>query len=211
MTSTRKMLLGTVAATIAVTGGVSTGAMAADAMLKKAPPIQYVRICDRYGYGFFQIPGSSICLQLRGQVQSDNDYQPTHDILFMAPDSKTAKAHTPTIQFANQQDHWSYEVTAKPRFDARTETSMGTSAFRTSWPGCTTRRILPATTINITVSSASATSMPLLPGIRSRRLPPHRLLVPGSWSPPQAQPPVSGQLAPSVRHCMTPDGQSAAR
>src|SRR5450432_659206 len=125
MTSTRRMLLGTAAATIAVTGGVSTGAMAADAMLKKAPPIQYVRICDRYGYGFFQIPGSSICLQLRGQLQSDNDYQPTHDILFLAS-SKSGGAYTRTVQFANQQDHWGYEVTAKPRFDARTETSMGT-------------------------------------------------------------------------------------
>ena len=125
MTSTRKMLLGTAAATIAVTGGVSTGAMAADAMLKKAPPIQYVRICDRYGYGFFQIPGSSICLQLRGQLQSDNDYQPTHDIVFLGS-SKSGGAYTPTGQFANQQDHWGYEVTAKPRFDARTETSMGT-------------------------------------------------------------------------------------
>jgi hypothetical protein len=86
MTSTRKMLLGTAAATIAVTGGVNTGAQAADAAIKKAPPVQYVRICDRYGAGFFQIPGSSICLQLRGQVQSDNDYQPTKDLMFMTPD-----------------------------------------------------------------------------------------------------------------------------
>src|SRR5580704_6010464 len=84
MTSTRKMLLGTAAATIAVTGGVSTGAQAADAMLKKAPPIQYVRICDRYGYGFFQIPGSSICLQLRGQLQSDNAWQGTRDELYLS-------------------------------------------------------------------------------------------------------------------------------
>src|SRR5258707_5574372 len=89
MTSTRKMLLGTAAATIAVTAGVDTGAKAADAMLKKAPPIQYVRICDRYGYGFFQIPGSAICLQLRGQMQSDNDYQPTHDMVFMTPSKTT--------------------------------------------------------------------------------------------------------------------------
>src|ERR1700688_989064 len=89
MTSTRKMLLGTAAATIAVTGGVSTGAQAADAMLKKAPPIQYVRICDRYGYGFFQIPGSSICLQLRGQLQSDNAWQGTRDMVFMTPSSKS--------------------------------------------------------------------------------------------------------------------------
>jgi hypothetical protein len=137
MTSTRKMLLGTAAATIAVTGGVDTGARAADAMLKKAPPIQYVRICDRYGYGFFQIPGSSICLQLRGQVQSDNDIQPTRDEVFVTP-SKTTGSYggfdkgttaglgNAQVIFANQQDNWGYEVTAKPRFDARTETSMGT-------------------------------------------------------------------------------------
>jgi hypothetical protein len=141
MTSTRKMLLGTAAATIAVTGGVSTGAQAADAMLKKAPPIQYVRICDRYGYGFFQIPGSSICLQLRGQAQSDNAYQGVHDEVFVSASKttgsygeNTAKVNVTAggnpangqVIFANQQDQWGYEVTAKPRFDARTETSMGT-------------------------------------------------------------------------------------
>src|SRR5580704_11414944 len=135
MTSTRKILLGTAAATMAVTAGVDNGALAADAMLKKAPPIQYVRICDRYGYGFFQIPGSSICLQLRGQVQSDNAIQPTQDEVFVAASKKdgtygvtAAKGAAANAQvvFANQQDNWGYEVTTKPRFDARTETSMGT-------------------------------------------------------------------------------------
>jgi len=140
MTSTRKMLLGTAAATIAVTGGAGTGAQAADALLKKAPPIQYVRICDRYGAGFFQIPGSAICLQLRGQVQSDNAYQPTKDEVFVSASKTTGSyggfgaggannfANNPNGQvvFKNQQDNWGYEVTAKPRFDARTETSVGT-------------------------------------------------------------------------------------
>ena len=139
MTSTRKMLLGTAAATIAVTAGVNTEAQAADAMLKKAPPVQYVRICDRYGYGFFQIPGSSICLQLRGQLQSDNAIQPTKDMVFVTANKTTGdfgsskaaisaggNAANANVQFANQQDNWGYEMTAKPRFDARTETSMGT-------------------------------------------------------------------------------------
>ncbi len=125
MTSTRKMLLGTAAATIAVTAGVNSEAQAADAMLKKAPPVQYVRICDRYGYGFFQIPGSSICLQLRGQLQSDNALQPTHDIVYMTA-SKKDGTYTANFQGKGQQDNWGYEMTAKPRFDARTETSMGT-------------------------------------------------------------------------------------
>src|SRR6516165_8773697 len=139
MTSTRKMLLGTAAATMAVSTGGVTGAQAADAAIKKAPPIQFVRICDQYGYGFFQIPGSSICLQLRGQIQSDNAYQPTHDFMSVSPSKTTGSydgssfkgATTPNpanglVQLANQQDNWGYEVTAKPRFDARTETSLGT-------------------------------------------------------------------------------------
>jgi hypothetical protein len=76
MTSTKRVLLGTAAATMAVAAGGNPSVQAAD-ILRKAPPIQYVRICDQYGAGFWQIPGSSICLQIRGQVQSDNDYQRT--------------------------------------------------------------------------------------------------------------------------------------
>src|SRR5277367_708322 len=97
MTSTRKMLLGTAAATMAVTAGAGTGAQAADAMLKKAAPVQYVRVCDRYGYGFFQIPGSAICLQLRGQLQSDNAIQPTHDITWVSWSGKSGGK--PTVMF----------------------------------------------------------------------------------------------------------------
>jgi hypothetical protein len=124
MTSTKRLLLGTAAATVAATTGGNL-VQAADIMVKKAPPVQYVRICDQYGAGFFQIPGSSICLQLRGQMQSDNAYQPTHDMIFVSP-SKTTGVYSVTEQLANQQDNWGYEVTAKPRFDARTETSVGT-------------------------------------------------------------------------------------
>jgi hypothetical protein len=125
MTSTKRFLLGTAAATVAATASGNLTAQAADIMVKKAPPIQYVRICDQYGYGFFQIPGSAICLQLRGQMQSDNAYIPTADMVYLSA-SKTTGLYTPLVALANQQDHWGYEVTAKPRFDARTETSVGT-------------------------------------------------------------------------------------
>src|SRR5215472_14411234 len=124
MTSTKKVLLGTAAATMGVAAGGNPGARAAE-ILPKAPPIQYVRICDQYGAQFFQLPGSSICLQLRGQLQSDNAYQRTQDIVFVSP-SKTNGTYSVNFQTAAQQDRWGYEVTAKPRFDARTETSVGT-------------------------------------------------------------------------------------
>lgn len=47
-----------------------TGAQAAD--LPVAPePVDYVRICDAYGTGFFFIPGTDTCLRVSGRVRTD--------------------------------------------------------------------------------------------------------------------------------------------
>jgi opacity protein-like surface antigen len=46
---------------------VSTGAHAADAIVMADPePMEYVRICDVYGAGFFYIPGTETCLKIGG-------------------------------------------------------------------------------------------------------------------------------------------------
>jgi Porin subfamily len=124
MTSTKQVLLSTAAATIVVAAGGNISAQAADQMVRKAPPIQFVKVCDMYGNGFFVIPGTTLCLQIRGQVQLDNAYQPTSDALSMTQ-SKSGVAGQ-NIMLGGQQDHWGYEVTSKTRFDMRTETSMGT-------------------------------------------------------------------------------------
>ena len=50
------LLLGS-AASLAGTGLVP-GARAADLPARQAAPIEYVRICDAYGAGFFYIPGT---------------------------------------------------------------------------------------------------------------------------------------------------------
>lgn len=45
-----------------------TGAQAAD--LPPAPePVDYVRVCDAFGSGFFYIPGTDSCLRLRGRLR----------------------------------------------------------------------------------------------------------------------------------------------
>ena len=41
-----------------------TGAQAAD--LPVAEPVEYVRICDAFGTGFFYLPGTDTCLQISG-------------------------------------------------------------------------------------------------------------------------------------------------
>jgi Porin subfamily len=127
MTSTRRMLLGTAAATCAVTVGGAISAQAADAMLKKAPAVQYVKICDMYGAGFFQIPGTQTCLQLRGSIQIDSAFQPTKDLVFVTHSgSGSYTASGVQLITARTQENWGYEVNVKPKFDARNETAWGT-------------------------------------------------------------------------------------
>jgi hypothetical protein len=58
------LLLGSTAALVSV-----VNAKAAD--LPAQPPIEYVRICDAYGAGFFYIPGTETCLKVGGLVLSE--------------------------------------------------------------------------------------------------------------------------------------------
>jgi len=57
----RHLLLGSAAGLLAV-----AGAQAADLPTRKAAPVNYVRICDAYGAGFFYIPGTDTCLKVGG-------------------------------------------------------------------------------------------------------------------------------------------------
>jgi opacity protein-like surface antigen len=49
-----------------------TGAQAAD--LPTAEPVEYVRICDAFGTGFFYIPGTDTCLRISGRVRIEAHY-----------------------------------------------------------------------------------------------------------------------------------------
>jgi hypothetical protein len=94
----KSLLLGSVAGIAAI-----TGAQAAD--LPLAEPVEYVRVCDTWGKGFFYIPGSQTCLQVSGYMRSDVRY---------------------TEQFARAGDIVTFRNRAQIQFDARTQTEMGT-------------------------------------------------------------------------------------
>jgi hypothetical protein len=52
---------------MSLAGGVLlAGARAAELPARQAAPIEYVRICDAYGAGFFYIPGTDTCLRAGG-------------------------------------------------------------------------------------------------------------------------------------------------
>jgi opacity protein-like surface antigen len=66
----KSLLLGSAAALAAV-----SGAQAADAIVAAEPePMEYVRVCDAFGTGYFYIPGSETCLKIGGRVRFDATY-----------------------------------------------------------------------------------------------------------------------------------------
>lgn len=96
----KSLLLGSAAGLVAV-GGVQ----AADLPVKKAAPVEYVRICSAYGAGFFYIPGTDTCLRVSGRVRAEYQYI---DPLTRASDAIGWRGR------------------ARLNFDARTQTSYGT-------------------------------------------------------------------------------------
>jgi hypothetical protein len=84
------------------------GAQAAD--LPMAEPVEYVRICDTYGAGFFYIPGTETCLRVSGLVRAEYLY-------YDEPDRKHNGRYN-TNDFA-------FRARGRVNFDARTATEYG--------------------------------------------------------------------------------------
>ncbi|SFB58598.1 Porin subfamily protein [Rhizobium sp. NFR07] len=71
----KSLLLGSAAALAAV-----SGAQAADAIVAAEPePMEYVRVCDAFGTGYFYIPGTETCLKVGGRVRFDAQYGSVYD------------------------------------------------------------------------------------------------------------------------------------
>ncbi|GAA2885395.1 hypothetical protein GGQ99_005044 [Aminobacter niigataensis] len=95
----KSLLLGSAAALLAV-----SGARAADAVVVAEPePMEYVRICDVYGAGFYYIPGTETCLKVGGLVRYEIGWAET-----------------------TGDDGWIKTTKARVNLDARSETEYGT-------------------------------------------------------------------------------------
>ncbi|MCM2474048.1 porin [Rhizobium sp. CG5] len=69
----KSLLLGSAAALAAV-----SGAQAADAIVAVEPePMEYVRVCDAFGTGYFYIPGTETCLKISGYVRTQLEFAET--------------------------------------------------------------------------------------------------------------------------------------
>jgi hypothetical protein len=92
----KSLLLGSAAALVAV-----SGARAADAVIAEPEPVEYVRVCDAFGAGYFYIPGTETCLKIGGFVR----YQ---------------------IDVTDSSDTWTKTTQANLTFSAKSDTELGT-------------------------------------------------------------------------------------
>lgn len=96
----KSLLIGSVAALAAV-----SGAKAADAIVASEPePLEYVRVCDAFGTGFFYIPGSETCLKFGGYIRFESRF---------GRDQKGTS-------------DWDFNTRAQFEVDTRTDTELGT-------------------------------------------------------------------------------------
>ncbi|RDI60941.1 porin [Microvirga subterranea] len=95
----KSLLLGSAAGLAAV-----VSAQAADLPVKKAAPVEYVRVCSTYGAGFFYIPGTETCLRIGGRARAD--------YLYGEP-------------FDRRQDAIGFRARGRIQLDARTATAYG--------------------------------------------------------------------------------------
>ena len=126
----KSLLLGSAAALVAV-----SGARAADAVMAPEPePVEYVRVCDAYGAGFFYIPGTETCLRISGYVWYQigaNGFDPVRS-------AATALETSPSAGGVLGEG-WYKSVRARLNVDARSETEWGTLRsyirFQADWNG----------------------------------------------------------------------------
>jgi hypothetical protein len=111
----KSLLLGSAAALVAV-----SGARAADAVVIAEPePMEYVRICDTYGVGFYYIPGTETCLKVSGYIRYDIGIG--HRGLTDVIDKEDF-----TEEELNFNDTYDKRARFQLRVDSRAETELGT-------------------------------------------------------------------------------------
>ncbi len=119
----KSLLLGSAATLVAV-----AGASAADLPSKKAAPVNYVKVCDAYGAGFFYIPGTDTCIKLGGRVRADYSMSGSKAIYSGISSDGVGTLSTS----AASQNKFGSETRGRIDLDARTATAYGTVQAVTS-------------------------------------------------------------------------------
>lgn len=126
----RRFVLASVAMLAAV-----PAARAADAVVIAEPePMEYVRVCDTYGVGFYYIPGTETCLKVSGYIRMDVGAKALGltDVI-----DKKDRAEGVPFWWENLNDTYDTRARFQLRLDSRAETELGTlrtySAINFDW------------------------------------------------------------------------------
>lgn len=94
-------------AAFVVSLAIAQSAAAANPTIAAEPePVEYVRVCDAFGTGYFYIPGTETCLKISGYVRFDNMF-----------------GESP---YTGIDDGWVARTRATLRYDAVSDTEYGT-------------------------------------------------------------------------------------
>ncbi|WP_160010233.1 porin [Rhizobium sp. 18055] len=105
----RMMLISSAAALAAV-----SGAQAADAIVAAEPEaVEYVRVCDAYGTGYFYIPGTETCLKISGYIRVQGN---------AGPNASVTNGNGSTV--SNRSD-WDMYTRGQVQFTAKSDTEYG--------------------------------------------------------------------------------------
>ena len=119
----KSLLLGSA---VGLIGAVS--AQAADLPTRKSAPVEYVRICDAYGAGFFYIPGTDTCLKVGGLALFEaRAFGPNYSSVSIGNASGGGNVKTgANVRQAAARDAYGTAVLGRLELDARTQTGYGT-------------------------------------------------------------------------------------
>lgn len=113
----KSLLLGSAAGIAAV-----ASAQAADLPTRKAAPVEYVRVCDAFGAGFFYIPGTDSCIRISGRIRAEYAWTNTRSYGGYAVNANGVAA---PVYSGRSLDQVGLRARGRMNFDVRTQTSWG--------------------------------------------------------------------------------------
>lgn len=101
----KTLLAGSVAAIV-----ISNASYAADVVVAEPEPVEYVRVCDAFGEGYFYIPGTETCMRVGGYIRAD----------LKGGDNVSA------YKGSKDRDTYNWRARGELRFQTASETELGT-------------------------------------------------------------------------------------
>jgi hypothetical protein len=121
----KSLLLGSVAYLIAAAEGQT-----ADLPLYDSAPIEYVRVCDIYGAGFFFLPGTNTCLKIGGLIYAEtqlySDGYKVGNATFLANGVKAGTLPNIANFQPGGRDPFGWDGLGRLEVDLRNPTAYGT-------------------------------------------------------------------------------------